>query len=99
MSQIEFIVQHWCREFMLEPDWPEGSSVEEILNDYLFPQIKQVLTDMEQDRESYQTRFYTMQWAFRRFLKEYGQIVKNLEQSNIHLFTEDIMQALVEERH
>ena len=97
MSQMEFIVRHWCREFMLEPDWPEEASAEEILNDHVFPHIKKMLTDMEHDREYYQTRFYTMQWAFRRILKAYGQIVKSLEETNIHLFTDDIMKALTEE--
>ncbi len=89
-TMIDAIFQKWCNEFEITSNWPENISREEIFDRYFFPQIHQYLTRIEADREYYQNRFYVMQWAFRKFLRTYDEVAKELEYADIQL-PSDIM--------
>jgi hypothetical protein len=97
MNTVDAILQKWCKEFMIEPNWPDNLSLEEQLDRYFFPQLHKNFTEIANDREYYQTRFYMMQWAFRKLLKAYGQVVKDLEQEHIRFLPDDLIKALKQE--
>ncbi len=98
MNTTEAILQKWCKEFMIEPNWPDNISFEETLDRYIFPQIQGDLTKLAGDREYYQNRFYMMQWAFRKLLKSYGEIAKDLEGANIRFLSDELSKALKQEQ-
>jgi hypothetical protein len=97
MNTIDAILQKWCEEFMIKPNWPDNISVEEKLDHYFFPRLQEDFTALAGDREYYQTRFYMMQWAFRKLLQTYGQVVKDLEQENIRFLSDELIKALQQE--
>lgn len=98
MNTIDAILQKWCDEFMIEPNWPDNASLEEKLDRYFFPQIQEDLAKLAKDREYYQNRSYMMQWVFRKLLKAYGQVMKDLEQANIQFLTDELINALKQEQ-
>ena len=97
MNPIDAILQKWCEEFMIEPNWPDNISLEEKFDRYFFPRLQKDFIEIERDREYYQTRFYLMQWAFRKILTTYGQVVKDLEQENIQFLSDELISALKQE--
>jgi hypothetical protein len=94
MNTLDAILQKWCEEFMIEPNWPDNISLEEKFDRYFFPRLQKDFIEIERDREYYQTRFYLMQWAFRKILTTYGQVVKDLEQENIQFLSDELISAL-----
>ena len=82
-TMMESILHTWCEKLSITPNWPKKISLEEKLDRYLFPLLKEDLNLVEKDREYYQNRFYLMQWAFRKFLKTYGEVTKELQFANI----------------
>lgn len=94
MNTLDAILQKWCEEFMIEPNWPDNISLEEKFDRYFFPRLQKDFIEIERDREYYQTRFYLMQWAFRKILTTYGQVVKDLAQENIQFLSDELISAL-----
>ncbi len=88
---IDEIFQKWCAEFEITPNWPDKISLEERFDRYFFPQILEYLHRIEGDREYYQNRFYVMQWAFRKFLRTYDEVAKELEYADIQFLPENIL--------
>lgn len=89
-TMLDAIFQKWCGTFEIAPNWPEGISIEERFDRYFFPEIHEYLNRIETDREYYQNRFYVMQWAFRKFLRTYDEVAKELEYADIQLLPESI---------
>ena len=87
-TMIDAIFHKWCVEFEITPNWPDNISLEEKFDSYFFPQILEYLNRIEADREYYQNRFYVMQWAFRKFMRTYGEVAKELEYADIQLLSE-----------
>ena len=87
---IDAIFDKWRKEFGITSSWPENVSLEEKFDQYFFPQIYEYLLRIEADREYYQNRFYVMQWAFRKFLRTYGEVAKELEYADIQFLSEDL---------
>jgi hypothetical protein len=94
MNTLDAVLRKWCEEFMIEPNWPDNISLEEKFDRYFFPRLQKDFVEIERDREYYQTRFYLMQWAFRKILTTYGQVVKDLEQENIQFLSDELISAL-----
>ncbi|PIE32200.1 hypothetical protein CSA56_16470 [candidate division KSB3 bacterium] len=90
-AMLEEIFNKWCNKFEMSPNWPDTISLEEKFDRYFLPKIHEYLIQIETDRESYQNRFYVMQWAFRKFFKTYGDVAKEFEYANIHFLTDDIL--------
>ncbi len=97
MNALDAILQKWCKEFMIEPNWPENISFEEKLDRYFFPQLQEDFAEIARNREYYQNRFYMMQWAFRKLFKTYGQVTEDLGQANIRFLSDELIKALKQE--
>ncbi len=97
-KDLDMILHQWSEKFMLEIEWPEDVALEEKLDSYFLPQVHEAFKELEKEREYYQTRFYLMRWAFRKILKMYGQVIKDLEQENIRFLPQDLIDALNKER-
>lgn len=97
MNTTDTILQKWCKEFMIEPNWPDNISLEEKLDRYFFPLLKEDLSALAKDREYYQNRFYMLQWAFRKILKTYGQVAEDLGKANIRFLSDELIKALKQE--
>jgi hypothetical protein len=94
-TMLEAILNTWCEEFAIEPNWPDNICPEEKFDRYFFPQVQEALTHIEKDREYYQNRFYMMKWAFRKFLNTYGQVAKEFKLANIQFLSDDLVRDLI----
>lgn len=89
-TMLDAIFEKWCAEFEITPNWPDHISLEERFDRYFFPTILEYLQRIEADREYYQNRFYVMQWAFRKFLRTYSEVEKELKYADIQFLSEDM---------
>lgn len=96
-TMIDAIFQKWCDEFEITTNWPQNISLEERFDRYFFPQIHEYLNRIEADREYYQNRFYVMQWAFRKFMRTYGEVAKELEYADIQFISDDMFSSVTPE--
>ncbi len=94
MNSLDEVLNKWCDEFIIEPTWPANTPIEEILDQYIFPQLQDDLLKLAQDREYYQNRSYLLQWVFRKLVKAYGEAAQDLERANIPILSDELIEAL-----